>query len=745
MRQSRAAFRILSALVCVCLVAGGAGFWAFALSGAPQEDSPDVPAGLGYTSLGISLARAALPGTPCETLEQLRGLLEDETVTHITLTGDIIIDTWHTLEANRPITVEMEDYAFIIDNGYLFLNGSVRFEGNGDKQPLFQINGGRFFPYAKVWITARADNATAVQFSSSSPFGGFLGNVAGDVLYIAADGAGSTAVRTDNINYFDLLDISAKGPGGVGVAMEGVSTARYVCCKIDADAAAVTGGDIVELAACVVSPQVSNAEIIECASRWELEPFLGSGYTYNLYRYGFWVFPGSELLLEDAMVMNMAAYQEGRELYIEGPTVPIQWDYSPDDLNTPGTYTIGATPTLPIPELSIVNLEHGKRHDIPLHVAEWDKQYLTYAYILNFLDNAICFNLMPLLEEETHYRLWYREENAEWEYFSDEDEAVAYYYDENPDYATLIVFGVDLSLGYQFQLEVLDGPLQGKTNILEVPGGMEIYFGAGGDRDGNDREGGDELPPVTGDGSGSSSSDSGGSSRDKDRRTGDAEAIQALVPASPAPSETGQATGAGGLDATASLPAYSLPSGSLTYSARELADLMSANPQRLVFLSGGMKAVIPTDALSAALGEGTDFAIYMEQLEDDRFLIRMFTGDAELHGLGGGEFQVHVPYAGGAGSILCTGEAGEAVPAHIVDGMAVCTLSRTGEYTLSEAATVHSAAIFPGQEEARAAQPEPAQPGPSGRWRWLLIPCAAGLATAVWQVSRRLGRRRTGE
>jgi len=746
MSQSCAAFRILSAFICACLLAGGAGFWVFAASDAPPEASgaPD------HVSLGGSLAQysAAVPGTHCETLEQLRGLLEDETVTHITLTGDIIVDTWwNTLEITRPIMVEMGDYAFIIENGSLSLHGSVRFEGNGNKQPLFQMNDGGLYTGSKVWITARADNATAVQFSSSSPLGGLLGDVAGDVLYIAADGADSTAVRADNIDNLWLLDISAKGPGGVGVVMEGVSTARYVWCKIDADTAAVTGGDIVELAACAVSPQVSNAEIIECASRWEIEFVPGSAYPYNLYRYGLWVFPGSELPLEDAMVMDMVAYQESRELIIRGPRVPMQWDYSPDDLNTPGTYTIGATPTLPIPEISIVNLEHGKRYDIPLHVVERDKQYLTYATISSFLGDAICLHLMQSLEEKPNYRLWYRAGNAEWKYFTDEDEAVSYYYNEDP--ASLVVFGMDLSVDYQFQLEVLDGPLQGKTNILELPGGMEFFFGGGGgDRDGGDRGGGGKLTPVTGDSDPNPAPKDAGSG--KDRRTGGIEDIQTLAPASPALSEIGQAAGedveAGGSDSNASSPAYPIPSGSLTYSARELVNLMAVNPQRLVFLSGGIKAVIPTDALAEALGEGADFVIYMEQPEDDRFLIRMFTGGTELHELGGREFQVHVPYASGAGSILCTGETGGTVPAHMADGMAVCTLSRTGKYNLSEAAVVPSAAIFPAQEEVQPVQPEPAQPDSSGRWRWLLIPCAAGLATAVWQVSRRLGRRRrTGE
>jgi len=655
---------------------------------------------------------------PCDSLEELLFLLSDETVGFITLQANITIDLPTSFPANHPVTIEMGDHSIIVEK-WLFMYENLRFEGNGDVQPLFQITSGYVYGGGAT-IVARNDDAIAVNENGWHS----IGQSQGTPFTIIANGKNAAGILADNASVYSMLHIIAAGVGGVGIRLENTTDVSIEYCIIEAGFEAIAGCDNIKLIASEVFPEPPGAITYDTLAFWpEQNDWLGG---YNLLQYGYSILLGGPLVLPDEMEISIMILDGDLYNYSVSVMARLTWEYDSEILFTPGVHWISVTPSLPFPEIALPNLEHGKKMMVPVHVLEDSRQHLSYLKIVNQTYDSAEINIKAFLplDEETEYILWIKEDAGEW---------VAY---GNVYFQTWIwdqwirVYGLDLTKKHEIILETLDGPYKGMSNALYLPIGAEFLLGyGGGDRDGTGQgdqgenrpsvdpppnppgdtklpdtgrdSGGSDNPPASGNGSTTVEND--GSPADSMKEKSDeagapnqaeqAELVEIEFMPPPLGEETPAAQDTFAAEQLTVPPdqpdaAINQPTmPHITLDAVGLDDLREAQPLEMTFIKNDVKLVIPTSLLDGlVLGEGQ---VFVAELETDgkHFTVRLYAGEREISGFSGETFLVYIPYDANVplSALYCEDEQGNRFYAESREGRRVLfRLSATGSYAIHE-------------------------------------------------------------
>ena len=297
--------------------------------------------------------------------------------------------------------------------------------------------------------------------------------VYGSAYEFAATGNRSTAVRTVGDVRLEDVRATAGGPASAAIAADGDLYLLYGTVHGPITA---TGSLSLDLAD--VDPIPENAIIIGREARWLSNDDIDMGI------FGFCAVAGHANPLPATMYMDCVDI-EGVEDTGTFHGVPLQWETAGLDLSTPGTYTVYGTPQLPG---SILGLDGVERKPVTVQIVESGKLWLTG--VANLRTVMYLQYLEDIVEAEA-YKLHHSRDGETWSLLGDEGDARIESWGTD-------LFGLQRNSLHYFQLEVIGGPMAGRSNILTFWLDEKAMLGNGGDRDGTGQGDNGPLPPPVG-------------------------------------------------------------------------------------------------------------------------------------------------------------------------------------------------------------------------------------------------------
>ncbi|POP31787.1 hypothetical protein C3B58_14890 [Lactonifactor longoviformis] len=411
--------------------------------------------------------QAASPQYDCSSARELYELLLNHPGSTISLTDDIIWDTWTPLpQVSAPTKINMGDFSILVPEDYeLYIQGPLYFEGSAADRPLFVVEGS-LSTENHVEITARGDSATAI-------FIGENGFWYSDLSSVFVEGPNSTGVYFESglESEITAARVQAEGNGSVGI--DSHRPLQLVLCNISSDGGqALKASEPVRLDQCLVTPSLPDAEVISRHAVISEERIQESGLC----------FPqgvSRETVYETALTYRLLCEEEG--VYEISYLTSFLWEDSLVDYNLPGTYLVSLVPQVPewfpaaLPSL-----------DIPVHIVDPDWPFLMAAYQLM---DSVGIQFFTEITDAAEMHMYYSDDNgASW---NDILELPGSYLD---CYGAQ-VYGLKEDKSYLFCLAVTGGTIEGISNVLPFTFGDPDPFG-GGDNDGGDRTE-QKLPPVS--------------------------------------------------------------------------------------------------------------------------------------------------------------------------------------------------------------------------------------------------------
>lgn len=393
---------------------------------------------------------AGAPPQSAATAAELCALLQQNEGGVIALTDDILWDSsLEQVECETPTTLLMGDYGIEIPGNAVFsISGSLRFEGNGVRRPLFSVEGN---------LDLRGSE-------------------------IVATGNGATAIYANKNFNLSYISITAKGEDATGIHATG--KVQLKGCVVEAGKTPIVSeqGEIV-IDGCSVAP------IPECAEVIGREAVPGGRIQEN----GICVAEGESLddVLSKNALANYYLLDKERVVSITNYITGTNWTNLPSDTNTPGECSLVCDP-IGVPEW--MPIEGVTPFEVPLHIVAENQPHIEFASRFGW--HTVMLKFFSEIEGAEKITLWYSSDNGQtWHDFEDLPTA-----DVSPTGA--VVDTLPPNRTYLFQLEVTGGGMAGKSQVLEFP-----YYDSdpdswgGGDRTGVDRfpmAGTEEEPPLGG-------------------------------------------------------------------------------------------------------------------------------------------------------------------------------------------------------------------------------------------------------
>ncbi len=714
------------------------------------------------------------PEDGCNTIEELAALVALDGGGTVAVTGDLILNEGDdvSLTAVRPVTIDLGDYGVTISQGAsLALEGPIRLTGRGFPSPLLRVEGS-LTTRRGVELAAAGDAAVAVELHRT--WDCWDGDWDVEETAVSAEGAQASAVYATGGDTLELYRVALRAAGEQAAALRSDVPVRLLFSTVEgaAEAPALT------LDASSADPMPADAEVIQRVA--------GPGDTLSENGLCLPVgAPAEELdrLLEDRLGdrIGYALYDRAGEMGAMLYTAPGTWSGEAVDLSRPGTYWFTGVPE----EARLGEVALPERR-VPVHVVDPDTPWLMDA---ERFEESVYLRYFRAVEGAGDWTLWCSMDGGErWE------DAAAL-----PG-AALTAGGAqfealpELNRTYLFQLEVLDGDMAGRSNVLAVSYYDGRNWNGGGDWDGGDRGDQGELPPANEvipppaiepedppvpehtaepeeDGQRPGQAEDPSPAPDPEPAPTPRPAPPPVIlwvetgpeqeepadppPVEPAPSQAPDPTQppeqrppTPGVPPTPTpsptpTPASRRPEApegaTLSLTAAELRDQLQANPAGVTLIGGGLKVFLP-----AALLEQTRvlFAARLDQPAPGEFEIRLWSDGREIAGFERGAFTATVPAAlPEGGSLSCTAPDGSAIPASSAgEGRAEFSLTATGLYTLSatppEPVPTHAPTPAPTAEPA---SPAPEQKEPRAPILPLAL-CGALVLAGVLLLKRRRRR-----
>lgn len=691
--------------------------------GPPPEEAPASPE----------------PAEGCNTMEELAARVALDEGGTVNVTNDLTLNEGDDLymTAVRPVTIDLGGHGITVPQGTsLTLEGPIRLTGRGAPSPLLRVKGS-LTTRRGVELTAVGDGAVAVELLRTWN-GGWTGDWTMEETTVSAEGTQACAVHATGGDTLELYRVELRASGEQAAAVCSDVPVRLLYSTVDgvAEAPALT------LDASSANPMPADAKVIQRVA--------GPGDTLSENGLCLPVDVTAEeldRLLEDRLGdhIGYALYDRAGEADAESYSAPGAWSGEAVDLTRPGTYWFIGVPEEA--QLGEVTLPERR---VPVHVVDPNTPWLMDA---ERFEESVYLRYFRAVEGAGDWTLWYSMDGGEcWR-----DAAVL------PG-AELTAGGAlfealpEMNRTYLFQLEVLDGDMAGRSNILAFPYYDGRHWNGGGDWDGGDRGDQGELPPANEvipppaiDPEDTPATED--TAEEDSKRPG---LVVSPVPnPEPAPTpkpepppviiwvetepEQTEADNPSPMEPTPSqepeptqppmetppaqnappaptpsltpAPAPQLPEeATLTLTAAELRDQLQANPAGVTLIGGGFKVFLPA-ALLEQTAEG--FAARLDRPAPGQFEIRLWADGKEIAGFEHGAFTATVPAAlPEGGSLSCTAPDGTAIPASSAEeGRAEFTLTATGLYTLSAAPPEP----VPTHAPTPAPTAEPASPAPERR------------------------------
>ena len=718
----------------------------------------------------------------CSTPEELAALVALDEGGTVTVTGDLTLSEGDDLylTAETPVTIDLGDYGVTIPQGAsLTLEGPIFLTGRGSPSPLLRVEGS-LTTRRGVELEAMGDGAVAVELRRTWN-SGWAGDWTMEETAVTAEGPQARAVHATGGDTLELYRMELRAGGAQAAAVRSDVPVRLLFSTVDG---AVEAPELT-LDASLADPTQADAKVIRRVA--------GPGDTLSENGLCLPVDASAEELdrvLEDRLGdhIGYALYDRAGEADAESYSAPGDWSGEAVDLTRPGTYWFTGVPEEP--RLGKAALPERR---VPVHVVDPDTPWLMDA---ERFEESVYLRYFRAVEGAGDWTLRYSMDGGEsWR------DAAALPGAELTAGRARIGALPQMNVTYLFQLEVRDGDMAGRSNVLAFPYYDGRHWNGGGDWDGGDRGDQGELPPAgevipppaiepegppvpedTAEEDSERPGQVGAPSPAPDPEpaptpTPKPEPPPVIVwvetkpereepadafPVEPTPSQKPEPTQppeqtppAPGAPPTptprptpAPTPAPRLPElpelpeeATLSLTAAELRDQLQANPAGVTLIGGGFKVFLP-----AALLEQTaaHFSARLDRPAPGQFEIRLWADGREIAGFEHGAFTAAVPVESPeTAHIICTAPDGtELTASSVKEGRAEFSLTATGLYTLSATPPEPIPSEIPEPiPAAEPASPAPEQKEPQAPVLPLALCCALVLAGGVvFLLIRRGGR-----
>lgn len=661
----------------------------------------------------------AARGRQCGTLEELQEALDADEGGRIELTSSIRIGPGMFLYAivERPVLVQMNGFGVEIEpEGEVYIRGPVRFEGTKPGGTLFDTQGGLGMVEGAE-ISAMGDDVIAIEEKGSSRI--YLNNMS---IYV--QGKNAVALKLNTPKEYDMLHITAKGEGSAGIVTEQELELTLCAIKAQGDAVRCPDGMVTRLDSCSIFPRVNAVKVIERhavpGSRIE---HIGRSVKAGIARED--VYAETNIGEDDTAWVNYELYDKekpGPETYVLALGLSGRAYGVPKDLTKPGTYPVRIVPDTP--DWLPIELPD---YIMPLHIVKEGTPWIANAYFIAMDEPiGIQFVFLEPIEDADSVTLEYSYDSIRWK----EASGLGAYTVQNN---SIFLSAPPPDVFYYFRLNVRGGSFSGYSNTLPFPyTSKDPSELGGGDRDGNDRDPQGGLP-STGGGQNAPSPDD---ARESSAEDGD-KAVW-VISDTPLPSAKLQEAKLETVPDISEQTSWKPPqNATITLKADELAAQLVANPDRLVLLGEGIRAVLPRELLAALAPQSAE--VFSAELRRTQrgFVVRLWMGERELVEWGGG---VRVDLYGVEPGMHCTGPDGRAAqPLGAEDGWTSFELPGPGEYLLLEPASQETPVAQPRPGDA--ILPDAAARVEAGGSGFRLLPPLLGLGAAAlvfgWYAWRR--------
>lgn len=687
----------------------------------------------------------------CSSMEELIALVA-EGATDLQLTGDILVSGRRTLRVDYPLKIDLGRYGIVLEEGAsLYLDGEIHFTGSGERTPLITLEQDAYlYGYScDVRVAATGDDAVAVATARDASIYCF------DISLEAA-GSRSTALLVQGNTRLRNLAIHAPRADSVAISADG---------DLLLDECRVTGvmevaGDLT-LDLTQASPLPENARIVSRRANWLY------GDDSDMGMFGLWAAAGQENPLPETISIELLD-TDGENNAMMLYDVPMRWESGGADLSRPGSYTVYGTPEISSTYPEVEGLE---RTAVSVKVVEAGKPWLVAASAPGLY---VKLHYLEPVADPGELRLYHSLDGETWSLMDNDARVSAW---------DATAFRLQYDQMHYFQLEVVGGPMAGRSNVLSFWLDVANKIGSGGDRDNGDRD--EQGPPGSGiivpppgtddededdDDPNGDDDDSGGGSQPDPGPSHPGPAEPPIWPEPPWENSGGTAgSGIRDADLPAGRQSHAGTAEDATESAQAadtaapaqpaagrppqldstaLAVQLTAYPNGLTVVEPGIKAVLPPALIKAiGLAEGETFTIRAARPEPDRFSIVFLVEDQVVTDLGGETYRVYLDDDSAGESapfIQCLNESGTAISATAEDGKLAFVLAATGEFRLTDTRpAVTETAADPGNTAQPAEVPQPGEtdaPGRSLPLIVLLIPAVAVIGAGVAALWRRRRR-----
>lgn len=397
------------------------------------------------------------PG-PIMLAEELMELLAENDGGDVYLTGHVAFQDVGSMWVENPTTVHMGDFSITVPGfeAQTYIDGPIHFVGNGDLHPLFRVRKRGILIFGgRSTITAEKNSAVAIYGE-------------GDV-------------------YVEQPEIYA--PNGTAVYAKGMASLLYG--YISGATSVVSDSNRILLESMITIPAPEDAYVMEN---------IVIPYYYNeLEQYGIRIDPGEDYPIEEVLQSAHFCFFDKANPsmeYYTGIYFPLELQMGGDvDIYTPGEYMLTLTPSTSDKRMQVEGLGVT---NVPLFVVDPSKPFIDSKRIST--DGTMEILFYRGIEEYQELTLWCSSDQGEtWtdarEVFANMEieEYFAALYLSDEQYANVTQ--------YSFKLEVLGGPKEGVSNVLQIFD-SPFRFDPNQEDIGGDRIGTDRFPDIFGDAGG---------------------------------------------------------------------------------------------------------------------------------------------------------------------------------------------------------------------------------------------------
>lgn len=658
------------------------------------------------------------PAQGCATIADLVALLDQDPGGVISVAADLTVPAGENLllQAERPVTISLGTFGITVPaDTYLTIAGPITLTGQGSPRPLVEVTGG-LTTGEGADFQAQGVGARAVSLLSPDSWW-FARQTTAQVI---GQGACVLDSQTEALLQLDQVHFTAQGEDSLCVRSKGPVLA--ICSVLESDGLLAQTPHLT-LDATQAQPVPHAATVLQRYAVIQT----------SLPENGLWLPAGSSQDDLDDLLDWLQSQTWEYQLYPEGEGYPylhfaaLSWTWAPVELQQPGVFAFTGQPTpgtlgnVDLPDLSFY-----------LHVADESLPGLEAG---SYLGGEVTLQFYRPIQGAEEVALWYSSDQGKtWQNA-----------DQLPggEITSTGALFPDLPEGtYLFRLEVIGGPMAGTSNTLRVLC-YDTLSGAGGDRDGDDRDSQlqrpptEQLPPPTEPETPSRPS-GGGANRPKPNPDPaplpDAEPVIESPPAAdpapvidpipaPTPEPIPEPTPAqpdtvlpstpvllsqepkpsiappppaASTQTPTAPPTVDLPQGAThSLTGRDLAAQQKANPAGVTLIGAGLKVTLPyafTDTLD--LNPDSVLAARLDMPEEHQFEVRFWVDGVALTQFEGDAIAVALPIQAGEGAEIFCSDGQDTLPARDWDGQAaIFDLTAPGLYTVG---------ISPGPEAAQA-------------------------------------------